>query len=118
MGTRNRTKEILDRLNEKTLEQKFRTEICQGLNCSPFEAEAVLDVVRETYFPILEQQPDLAAPGRISLVLVRDDQPAGKPVACCEKVNVTLRLHRGAEDDRLIAKHGPASFRLARIPEL
>ena len=41
MGARTRNSEF-DRLENKTLDARFRTEICQGLNCSPFEAEAVL----------------------------------------------------------------------------
>ncbi len=45
MGIRNRTKELLDRLCCKTLEDRFRTEICEGLSCSPFEAQAVLQEV-------------------------------------------------------------------------
>jgi hypothetical protein len=49
MGIRNQNREILKRLDSKTLEAKFLTEIEQGLNCSPFEAEAVLEVVKEVY---------------------------------------------------------------------
>ena len=44
MGLRNRKKETLERLNSKTLDAKFLHEIRYGLNCSLFEAEAVLDV--------------------------------------------------------------------------
>ena len=53
MGVRNRRREVLERLDSKTLDARFTTEIQQGLNCSPFEAEAVLDVVKEVYFPFL-----------------------------------------------------------------
>jgi hypothetical protein len=118
MGIRNRSKELLDRLNCKTLEDRFRRELCQGLNCSPFEAEAVLQVVEEVFFPILDQhQPELP-PGRISLVLVAADEPAGKPVADCQKQSVCLTVHRGGQDDVIIEKEGTAAFRQARIPDL
>ena len=118
MGLRNRSKELLDRLNCKTLDDRFRTEICHGLNCSPFEAAAVLQVVEEVYFPVLDQhQPELP-PGKISLVLVAADEPAGKPVAKCQKQSVCLHVHRGGQDDALIEKQGTAAFRQARIPDL
>ena len=54
MGIRNPRKEELRRLESKTLDGQFRTIVEQGLHCSPFEAEAVLDVVREVYFPFLD----------------------------------------------------------------
>jgi hypothetical protein len=44
MGVRNGTKESIGRLAAKTIDAKFPHEIEHGLNCSPFEAEAVLEV--------------------------------------------------------------------------
>ena len=52
MGVRNQHREAIERLESKTLDARFTTEIQQGLNCSPFEAEAVLNVVKEVYFPL------------------------------------------------------------------
>ena len=117
MGIRNPKKETLDRLNCKTLDDRFRNEIVQGLNCSPFEAEAVLQVVRDVYFPFLDEAAPQVPPGKISLVAVCADEPAGKPIAECRKHAVCLTLHRGAEDDRLLLE-GPATFRQAKIPDL
>jgi hypothetical protein len=56
MGVRNKKREILRRLDSKTLDARFLNEIRNGLNCSPFEAEAVLEVVKEVYFPFLDEQ--------------------------------------------------------------
>jgi hypothetical protein len=47
MGVRNKKEETLGRLNSKTLDARFSNEIQTGLYCSPFESEAVLDVVKE-----------------------------------------------------------------------
>jgi hypothetical protein len=58
MGIRNPVKETLERLDSKTLDAQFCTEIVHGLNCSPFEAQAVLEVVKEIYF----SPTDKAAP--------------------------------------------------------
>ena len=54
MGVRNKKREVLERLDSKTLDAKFVHEVQHGLNCSPFEAEAVLEVVKEVYFPFLD----------------------------------------------------------------
>jgi DNA-binding NarL/FixJ family response regulator len=119
MGVHNPRRQELCRLEAKTLDARFLTEIRQGLNCSPFEAEAVLQVVKEVYFPFLDQvENSPSAPGKITVVGVCADEPAGKPIARCEKRVVALTLHRGAEDDQLLQHKGPAAFRQARIPDL
>ncbi len=119
MGVGNARRQELRRLEAKTLDARFLTEIQQGLNCSPFEAEAALKVVKEVYFPFLDQvESPPAVPGKITVVGVCADEPAGKPISKCDKRVVSLTLHRGAEDDRLLQHQGPAAFRQARIPDL
>jgi hypothetical protein len=115
MGVRNKKKKTLGRLNSKTLDARFINEIQTGLNCSPFESEAVLDVVKEIYFPFLDEQSIKAPPGKITLIAVSADEPAGKPVVDCEKQSVCLTVHRGSEDDRILQEQGAAGFRQARI---
>jgi DNA-binding CsgD family transcriptional regulator len=118
MGVRNRHREVIERLDSKTLDARFSTEIGQGLNCSPFEAEAVLEVVKEVYFPFLSAEGAGPSPGKISLVAVAADEPAGKPVADCQKQIICLTLHRGKIDDLLFQQGGPAGFRQARLLDL
>jgi len=118
MGIRNRKRETLKRLDSKTLDAKFLQEIQHGLNCSPFEAEAVLEVVKEVYFPFLDQPSVKAPPGKVTLIAVDADEPVVKSVVDCEKQNVSLTLHRVPEDDRILQEKGPAGFRQARIPEI
>jgi DNA-binding CsgD family transcriptional regulator len=118
MGVRNRDREVIHRLDSKTLDARFTTEVEQGLNCSPFEAEAVLDVVKEVFFPFLSAEAPQAPPGKVTLIAVAADEPAGKPVADCKKQTVCLSLHRGRVDDELIHQQGPAAFRHARILDL
>jgi len=118
MGVRNKKKETLGRLNSKTLDARFINEIQTGLNCSPFESEAVLDVVKEVYFPFLDEQSVKAPPGKITLIAISADEPAGKPVVDCEKQSVCLTVHRGSEDDRILQEQGAAGFRQARTIDL
>jgi len=100
MGVRNQQREILRRLDSKTLDAKFLVEVEHGLNCSPFEAEAVLEVVKEVYFPFIDEHCAKAPPGKVTLVAVSVDEPAGKPIAECEKQSVCLTVHRGAEEGK------------------
>ena len=109
----------LERLASKTLDQQFLNIIRNGLNCSPFEAAAVLDAVEEIYFPHLgSTMPAQTQPGRITLVAVCADESAGKPIADCAKRTISLMVHRGRDDDEIIVKQGMAAFRRARIPDL
>lgn len=118
MGVRNRDREVIERLDSKTLDARFTTEIQHGLNCSPFESSAVLDVVKEVYFPFLSAEASEPAPGKITLIAVAADEPAGKPVAACSKQIVCLTLHRGKIDDVVFQKYGSAGFRQARLLDL
>ena len=118
MGIRNSKKERLHRLESKSLDARFIQEIQKGLNCSPFEAHAVLEVVKELYLPFFDEAAPMAPPGKITLMVVAAEEPAGKPLAQCAQVPVCLSLHRGREDDRLLHKHGSQVFRRARIADL
>ena len=118
MGIRNRRKEVEDRLGSKTLDAQFLAEVREGLNCSPFEAEAVLGVVKEVFGPYLGATPAKVQPGKATLVAVRAEEPAGKPLADCQKQTVCLTVHSGEQGDRLIRREGPAAFRRSRIPAI
>ena len=54
MGIRHVEREELRRLEAKTLDARFRAILENGLNSSPFEAEAVVAAVKEVYFPFLQ----------------------------------------------------------------
>jgi hypothetical protein len=118
MGVPNPKVEAANRLRLKSLDNQFRAEVSQGLNCSPFEAECVLQVVKEVFFPFLDDSGAKAPPGKITLVALAADEPAGKALADCRKVAVCLTVHRGDTDDELLIRQGPTAFRRARIADL
>lgn len=119
MGVANPRYQELLRLEAKTLDAQFLATIRQGLNCSEFESLAVLEVVKEVYFPFLAKaQSGVQLPGKCVIVGVCADEPAGKPIAQCQKLTICLSLHRGAEDDQMLQRQGAARFRQSRIPEL
>jgi hypothetical protein len=118
MGIRNREREVIERLDSKTLDARFISEIEQGLDCSPFVSKAILGVVKEVYFPFISAESGEPAPGKITLIAVAADEPAGKPIADCKKQTVCLTLHRGNVDDISFHQGGPAAFRQTRILEI
>lgn len=117
MGVRNRRREQRERLRYKCLDEEFKRRICEGLNCSPFEAAAVTEAVHEVYGAYLGE-PAQALPGQIAVVAVDADEPAGKPLAVCAKRTVCVRVHRGPEDDALVQDGGWTAWRRARLPEV
>jgi len=118
MGTKNTKKERLRRLENKNLDNRLIRELVDGLSCSLFEAQMVVNVVKETYLPYFDEEAFVAPPGKITLMAVAADEPAGKPLAECEKVAVCLSIHRGPDDDRLQQNSNPHDFRRARIRDL
>jgi DNA-binding CsgD family transcriptional regulator len=118
MGIRDGRREELSRLECKTLDSQFKTTIRDGLSCSPFEAEAVLQVVHEVYGAALGSSDSGALPGQVTLVAVDAEEPAGKLVAECEKRTIRLTVHRGATDDRCLQERKAVGFRRSRIPDL
>lgn len=118
MAVRDAKREELRRLDCKTLDSQFETTIGEGLSCSPFEAAAVLQVVHEVYGAALGTSESGALPGQATLVAVDAEEPAGKPVAQCEKRTIRLMVHRGATDDRCLQQKKAAAFRCSRIPDL
>jgi predicted transcriptional regulator len=118
MGMRNASREELRRLEAKTLDARFVKIVREGLGCSPFEAKAVLGVVKEVYFPFVDEAATMGPPGKMTVIAVSAEEPAGKAVADCEKCTVCVTVHRGTEDDRLLHEQGPKAFRRSRLGEL
>jgi hypothetical protein len=118
MGIRRPARETLNRLEHKTLDERFLGIVRTGLGCSAFEAHAVLDAVREVYGPYLGMAPAEMLPGRISLIAVDADEPPGKPVAQCQQRRIIVTVHRGAEDDRLMQEQGLEGWRRSRLAQV
>jgi len=118
MGIRRPARDARQRLEHKTLDERFLGIVRTGLGCSAFEAEAVLDAVREVYGPYLGMAPTEMLPGKLSLMAVDADEPPGKPVAQCQQRAVVLTVHRGAADDRLVQEQGVAAWRRSRLADV
>jgi hypothetical protein len=117
MGVRNARKQELARLSSKTFKAQLLSVLQVGLGCSPFEANGVVEAVEEVYRPLVAAAPQ-ALPGRLTLVAVCADEPAGKPLDACLKRTVALEVHRGAVDDRVLHNQGPTAFRRSRLTDV
>jgi hypothetical protein len=106
-----------ERLGQKHLDQQFRHEIAEGLQCSPFEASAVMDTVYRVYAPYFETSGTLK-PGQILFQVVSVEAPANKPLSECQQVTVTLTLDGGTEDLEVRKKEGVPGLRRHRIERM
>ena len=70
-----------DRLSFKTLDRQFQQEAIEGLSCSPLEAKALTEIVKEVYFPLLEEKSiENIRPGQIVAQVIDLNEPPGKPI--------------------------------------
>ena len=86
-----------NRLQAKSLDNQFTNEMITGLNCSPFEAEAILEKVHEVYAPLLETTQGLK-PGQIQMMVIDASVAPNIPLKQAKQRLVTLTLHAGKED--------------------
>ena len=103
-----------DRLAQKQLDQQFINEIIHGLQCSPFEASAILDTVYKVYSSYFETSGTLK-PGQILFQVISIDEGASTRLADGKQITVTLTLEAGKEDLEIRKKYGVIGLRQHRI---
>lgn len=103
-----------DRLNAKNLDHQFVERISHGLNCSPFEASAVLDTVYEVFRDYFDSRDNLK-PGQIRLSVISVEANNGKRLSEAKQVSVTLTLVDDKEDLEVRKKEGVVGLRRHRI---
>ena len=106
-----------NRLAQKQLDQQFRHEIAHGLQCSPFEASAILDTVYRVYAPYFETSGALK-PGQTLFQVVSAEAPANKPLSECKQVTVRLTVDGGAEDLQVREAGGVVALRRHRMERM
>lgn len=103
-----------DRLAQKQLDQQFVNEVIHGLQCSPFEAKAVLEAVYKVYGPYFETSGHLK-PGQILFQVISIDEAPSARLANSKQVTVTLTLDAGAEDLKIRKEQGVIGLRQHRL---
>jgi hypothetical protein len=103
-----------DRLAAKTLDQQFVNEIVQGLSCSPFEAEAVLETVYRVFSDYFDSNENIK-PGQISLSVLSIEAHSAQRISDAKQVTVTLTLANDKEDLPIRKQSGVVGLRRHRI---
>jgi hypothetical protein len=103
-----------ERLAQKQLNQQFVNEIVQGLQCSPFEANAILDTVYKVYASYFETSGNLK-PGQILFQVISIDANSNTRLKDSKQTTVTLTLDAGEEDLKVREKEGVVGLRRHRI---
>ena len=75
-----------DRLKQKQLDTQFVNSLIQGMNCSQFEAKAILNAVYETYQPFFDNSGAMK-PGQIVFEVVTIENGAQKKLSECKMVS-------------------------------
>ena len=104
------------RLTTKSLDQQFVNEIVHGLNCSPFEAEAVLETVYRVFGDYFDTSENIK-PGQIKLPVVSIEAHSGQRLSEAKQVTVTLTLTDDTEDLPIRKQAGIVALRRHRIPD-
>jgi Protein of unknown function (DUF1670) len=103
-----------ERLAAKDAESAIVARICDDFNLTPVLAKAHYEQMAR-YFADYGQVP--AQPGELCYLALAVDEPAGKPVAMCRKVEVRLELST-AQDIDVLRINGLAALRRRRISRL
>lgn len=103
-----------DRLNCKQLDNQFQNEIIKGLNCSPFEARAILDSVHKVYADLFDNTGSLK-PGQIQFVITGIENGPAVALKAAKMVTATLTLDAGEEDIRVRKEKGVVALRQHRM---
>ena len=100
------------RLQLKTQEQQLKTLAIRGAGLTPWEAEVLVDVVREVLCGNPADRP--LAPGQMRYICVGSGEEAGKPIGVCQKAAVVLTMLDGED----FAAGDPRRLRQRRIVRL
>lgn len=113
----NTSHSLWDRLQQKNLNQQFINRLIEGLNCSRFEATAILDTVYEVFNPYMvpDEQQGL---GRIHLLCTGIENSSSKSLDQAQMIRVRLTLDGGDEDLRIRRTQGIVALRYHRIERM
>jgi len=106
-----------DRLKQKQLDTQFTNKLLQGMNCSQFEAKAILNAVYETYQPFFDNSGAMK-PGQVLFEVVSVENGAQKKLSDCKMLSVILTLDAGKEDLDIKAISGVQGLRRHRLQRI
>lgn len=78
------------RLQVKSISHQMKNLAVQGTGISPWEAQVLVDLIEEVYFPELNQNK--LKPGQMNYRCIAAEEGPGKPLKDCKMISVVLTL--------------------------
>lgn len=105
------------RLERKQLDQQFISEVRHGCNCSPFEAEAIMETVNKVYGAFFDNSTTIQ-PGQIQLTVVSCEARISAPLSEAPMATVTLTMTDDGADLGIRQKQGIVALRQHRLQRI
>jgi hypothetical protein len=106
-----------ERLRQKQQDTQFVNKLQAGMNCSPFEAKAILNCVYDVYQPFFDNTASMK-PGQICFEVVSVENSAKEKLSECQMRTVILTLDAGASDLAIREKRGVIGLRRHRLERI
>jgi hypothetical protein len=106
-----------ERLKQKQLDTRFINQLQGGMNCSMFEAKAILNCVYDVYQPFFDNSASMK-PGQICFEVVSVENSPKKKLSECEMKTVILTLDAGEDDLLIRQKDGVIALRRHRLERM
>jgi hypothetical protein len=106
-----------DRLKQKQLDTQFVNKLQAGMNCSMFEAKAIINLVYDVYQPFFDNSGSMK-PGQISFEVVGIDNSPKEKLSDCQMKTVILTLDAGEEDLLIRQEKGVIELRQHRLKRI
>lgn len=106
-----------DRLRQKQLDTQFINQLQAGMNCSMFEAKAILNLVYEVYNPFFDNSAGMK-PGQVNFEVVSIENSPKKALSECQMQTVVLTLDAGEEDLLIRQQQGVTELRRHRLERI
>ncbi|HNX79025.1 MAG TPA: DUF1670 domain-containing protein [Prolixibacteraceae bacterium] len=106
-----------DRLKQKQLDNQFINSLVQGMNCSMFEAKAIMNCVYETYQPFMDNAGTMKH-GQVLFEVVSIENGPQTKLSECKMVSVILTLDAGHEDLQVRQQQGVIGLRRFRLQRI
>lgn len=106
-----------ERLKVKNLDSHFERELLEGLNCSPIEAKALVEVVHRIYGGYFETSGTIK-PGQILFEVISEESTPPMSLKESRMIEVLLTIDSGKEDLEIRERSGVISLRRHRLQRI
>lgn len=113
----NSSLEKWSRLETKSLDNQFTNAMIEGMNCSPFEARAILDSVHKVYGDHFDYTQELA-PGKAKFIVISTEDSPSTKLKDAQKISVTLTINDDKEDLPIKEELGVTGLRQHRLARI